>query len=184
MTVVVADTGDIHSIRKLTPRDATTNPSLITAAAQMPDAALRPAPGGGLRRGRRGAHLPFRGPHPRLVPQEHGPRRVPARGGSRRRFADQASYSGELERKLHPHAAQAMDIDKLHVDEKTFRELHDQDRDLFSVFDLDGDGFITREEWAGSDAVFDALDVNGDGRIIPEEMGAGLGAAFRLPEAH
>src|SRR5437660_9362094 len=37
MTVVVADTGDIHSIRKFTPRDATTNPSLITAAAQMPD---------------------------------------------------------------------------------------------------------------------------------------------------
>ena len=52
-------------------------------------------------------------------------------------------------------------------------------RDLFRVFDLDGDGFITREEWAGATAVFDALDVNGDGRITPEEMGAGLGAAFR-----
>src|SRR5436305_4931236 len=37
VTVVVADTGDIHSIRKFTPRDATTNPSLITAAAQMPE---------------------------------------------------------------------------------------------------------------------------------------------------
>src|ERR1700689_969927 len=36
MTVVVADTGDIHSIEKFRPRDATTNPSLITAAAQMP----------------------------------------------------------------------------------------------------------------------------------------------------
>jgi len=35
MTVVVADTGDINSIRKFRPRDATTNPSLITAAAQM-----------------------------------------------------------------------------------------------------------------------------------------------------
>ncbi|MBI5497158.1 MAG: transaldolase [Deltaproteobacteria bacterium] len=34
-TVVVADTGDFQSIRKFTPRDATTNPSLITAAAQM-----------------------------------------------------------------------------------------------------------------------------------------------------
>jgi transaldolase len=114
-----------------------------------------------------------------------------------------------------------MDFDKVHVDEKTLRELREQDRmaheklaegidgfskaqasleallmekmkgdssnaarDLFSVFDLDGDGFITREEWAGSDAVFDALDVNGDGRITPEEMGAGLGAVFRLPEAH
>ena len=36
MTVVVADTGDIQAIEKYTPRDATTNPSLITAAAQMP----------------------------------------------------------------------------------------------------------------------------------------------------
>ena len=37
MTVTVADTGDIHSIEKWKPRDATTNPSLITAAAQMPE---------------------------------------------------------------------------------------------------------------------------------------------------
>ena len=37
MTVVVADTGDIKSIEKFRPRDATTNPSLITAAAQMDD---------------------------------------------------------------------------------------------------------------------------------------------------
>jgi transaldolase len=36
MTVVVADTGDIQSIEQFTPRDATTNPSLITAAAEMP----------------------------------------------------------------------------------------------------------------------------------------------------
>jgi transaldolase len=35
MTVTVADTGDINSIKQFTPRDATTNPSLITAAAQM-----------------------------------------------------------------------------------------------------------------------------------------------------
>lgn len=35
-TVVVADTGDIGAIEKFTPRDATTNPTLITAAAQMP----------------------------------------------------------------------------------------------------------------------------------------------------
>jgi transaldolase len=52
--------------------------------------------------------------------------------------------------------------------------------DLFRVYDLDGDGFITREEWAGSDAVFDALDANNDGQITPEEMAAGLGAAFHL----
>ena len=36
MTVVVADTGDIHAIELVKPQDATTNPSLITAAAQMP----------------------------------------------------------------------------------------------------------------------------------------------------
>lgn len=54
---------------------------------------------------------------------------------------------------------------------------------IFHAYDLDGDGFITREEWAGTDAVFDALDVNHDGKITPEEMAAGLGAAFRLVEA-
>lgn len=34
MTTVVCDTGDINSIRRYTPTDATTNPSLIFAAAQ------------------------------------------------------------------------------------------------------------------------------------------------------
>jgi transaldolase len=37
MTVVVSDTGDINAIRKFKPRDSTTNPSLIMAAAQMPE---------------------------------------------------------------------------------------------------------------------------------------------------
>ena len=47
VTVVVADTGDFASIQKFKPRDATTNPSLIAAAAAMPqyagvvEAALR-----------------------------------------------------------------------------------------------------------------------------------------------
>jgi len=36
MTVVVADTGDIESIEQFKPRDSTTNPSLIAAAAEMP----------------------------------------------------------------------------------------------------------------------------------------------------
>lgn len=36
-TIVVADTGDFQSIKKFTPRDATTNPSLILAAANMPE---------------------------------------------------------------------------------------------------------------------------------------------------
>jgi transaldolase len=35
-TVVVADTGDIEAIGKFRPQDSTTNPSLIAAAAQMP----------------------------------------------------------------------------------------------------------------------------------------------------
>jgi len=36
MTVVVADTGDIESIRAFRPTDCTTNPTLILKAAQMP----------------------------------------------------------------------------------------------------------------------------------------------------
>src|SRR5580704_19549362 len=35
MTVVVSDTGDFNAIAKYKPRDATTNPSLIMAAAEM-----------------------------------------------------------------------------------------------------------------------------------------------------
>ena len=35
MTVVVADSGDINAIEAFTPQDATTNPSLIAAAAKM-----------------------------------------------------------------------------------------------------------------------------------------------------
>jgi transaldolase len=54
---------------------------------------------------------------------------------------------------------------------------------LFRVYDLDGDGFITREEWAGIDAVFDALDGDRDGKITPAEMAAGLGAAHHLAQA-
>ena len=52
--------------------------------------------------------------------------------------------------------------------------------DVFKAYDLDGDGFITREEWMGTDAVFDALDINRDGKITPEEIGAGLGGLLHL----
>jgi transaldolase len=36
-TIVVADTGDFASLKQFAPRDATTNPSLILKAAQMPE---------------------------------------------------------------------------------------------------------------------------------------------------
>ena len=36
MTTVVSDTGDIEAVERFQPQDATTNPSLITTAAQMP----------------------------------------------------------------------------------------------------------------------------------------------------
>ncbi len=37
LSLIVADTGDFQSIRKYQPRDATTNPSLLLKAAQMPE---------------------------------------------------------------------------------------------------------------------------------------------------
>lgn len=37
LTVIVCDTGDIESIQKYHPQDATTNPSLILAAIRQPE---------------------------------------------------------------------------------------------------------------------------------------------------
>ncbi|TMQ21828.1 MAG: transaldolase [Deltaproteobacteria bacterium] len=133
-----------------------------------------------------------------------------------------AEKTGTLVRKLDPEKARAMDIPKVAIDEAGFRAAHAADpmardkldegiagfskaitalekllgeryralqgkaragqaaHDFFRAFDLDGDGFITREEWAGSLAVFLALDVDADGKITPEEMAAGLGGAFVL----
>ncbi len=132
---------------------------------------------------------------------------------------------GTLVRKLDPEAAAAMSIERMEMDEATFRRMHEEDKmakdkleegisgfskalialekllaerlkalegqaragqaahDFFEVYDLDGDGFITREEWSGTQAVFAALDADGDGRIAPEELAAGLGAAFVLTKA-
>ena len=58
-TTVVADTGDIESMRQFKPQDATTNPSLLLKAAQQPqyrplvDAALADAERGGLSESKR-----------------------------------------------------------------------------------------------------------------------------------
>ena len=52
--------------------------------------------------------------------------------------------------------------------------------DLFSAYDLDGDGLITREEWMGTDAVFDALDLDHDGKVTVQELSCGLGGVCQL----
>ncbi|WP_460194320.1 transaldolase [Thermosynechococcus sp. FA-CM-4201] len=133
--------------------------------------------------------------------------------------------SGELKRKLDPAIAATLDIEKVAMDEATFRKMHAADEmasekldegikgftkaletledlltqrlarlegaetlthaaeELFHVYDLDGDGIITREEWLGTDAVFDALDANHDGKVTPEDMGAGLGVVLHLAKA-
>lgn len=130
--------------------------------------------------------------------------------------------TGELPRKLDPKGHESMDIDELDIDKETFDEMHAEDRmaneklregiegfskalvalqqllenrldelegherryadaqALFAKYDLDGDGRITREEWAGTDAVFDALDTDGDGAITAEQMAAGIGCAHCL----
>lgn len=130
--------------------------------------------------------------------------------------------TGELPRKLDPHAAPNFPIDRMAMDKTTYDRMHQDDRmasekltegingftkalvalerllaerlqrlegeetlgvaarQMFRVYDLDGDGFITREEWTGTDAVFDALDVNGDGKISVDEMARGIGAAYLL----
>jgi transaldolase len=137
-------------------------------------------------------------------------------------LAELQSQTGTLVRKLDPARVAAMDIARTPIDEATFRKAHEADkmakdkleegiagfskalvalekllaerhrvlagkaragqaaREFFLVYDLDGDGFITREEWGGTAPVFAALDLDGDGRISPEEMAAGLGGAFVL----
>lgn len=131
----------------------------------------------------------------------------------------------DLPRKLDPSIAKGAEIEKRSIDKAAFDKMHAEDamasekldegikgfskalenleellaqrlsqldvkatvshaaEDIFHTYDLDGDGFITREEWMGSDAVFDALDENHDGKITPEELGTGLGALLQLAKA-
>lgn len=140
-------------------------------------------------------------------------------------LAELESAEGELARRLDPTQAAGMEIQKISIDKATFDRMHAADRmasekldegikgftkaletleqllatrlvrlegaatvshaaeDIFHVYDLDGDGFITREEWLGTDAVFDALDTDGDGKVTPEEMSAGIGATFAIARA-
>jgi len=137
-------------------------------------------------------------------------------------LAELNAAEGELPRLLDPQKAATMDIEKLSIDKATFDKMHAADKmaseklaegiqgftkaletleqllasrlarleageavnhaadDIFHAYDMDGDGFITREEWMGTDAVFDALDKDHDGKISPEEMSAGLGAVLEL----
>lgn len=137
-------------------------------------------------------------------------------------LAELHETEADLPRKLDPAQAATMEIEPMAMSQAVFEQMHAADRmasekldegikgftkaletlesflierlsrlennekmsfaanNLFYIYDLDGDGFITREEWLGSDAVFDALDENKDGKITPEEMGAGLGAVLQL----
>jgi transaldolase len=133
-------------------------------------------------------------------------------------LAELMASTAALPRKLDPARSGEMAIEKIPMDKATFDQMHAADpmanekleegitgftkalvtleqllatrleslqgedpeesktaENIFHSYDLDGDGFITREEWLGTDAVFDAMDANKDGKISADEMGAGLG---------
>ena len=64
MTTVVADTGDMESIRQFKPTDSTTNPSLILKATELPaiPASSRRRSNGAARPARRSATSPTASP--------------------------------------------------------------------------------------------------------------------------
>ena len=100
--------------------------------------------------------------------------------------AENRMASEKLQEGINGFTKALISLEKLLADRLSRLEGHElvshAAEDVFRTYDLDGDGFITREEWMGTDAVFDALDMDSDGKITPEEMGAGLGAAFTLVE--
>jgi transaldolase len=122
-------------------------------------------------------------PHP--LPGMHMPRVPVDEGSFRAMHANDPLTREKLAEGLNgfgrTHLALEMQI-RERLDMQTDGKKRSLARELFNIFDLDGDGLITREEWGGAVAVFDALDVDGDGRITADEVAAGLGAAFRLSD--
>ena len=55
---------------------------------------------------------------------------------------------------------------------------HHMSHTMRDVYDTNGDGMISREEWGGSDSVFDAMDMNDDGFLDADELGMGVGESI------
>ena len=123
--------------------------------------------------------------HPQSPPGTQMPRMAVDETSYRALHANDALTREKLSEGLFGFGRAALALEKLiteRFDTMTDGKKRNLARELFMVFDLDGDGIITREEWGGAIAVFEALDVDGDGRITADEVAAGLGAAFRLSE--
>ena len=60
--------------------------------------------------------------------------------------------------------------------------VHCTAREVFGVYDRDGDGAVTRAEWGGTCAMLDVLDVDADGLVTPQELADGVGGAFCLED--
>lgn len=123
--------------------------------------------------------------HPQSIPGVAIPRLPADENSFRAMHANDALTRDKLAEGLHGFGRAQLALEKQigeRLDVLTDGKKRSLARDLFQIFDLDGDGVITRDEWGGATAVFDALDVDGDGRISADEVAAGLGAAFRLSD--
>ena len=114
-------------------------------------------------------------------------------------LAELSTKEGPLPRKLDPEAARDMDLAKLTMDESSFRKAHEGDAMAREKLDEGIAGFskailalekllteryqaMHRKARAGAAArdFFKAFDLDHDGKVSPEEMAAGIGAAFVL----